>query len=497
MQLALIAQISNFEQIEPLPDIDFNIRVGNTLIGYSKLSDVIDSQEGTLGFGNEQIEEINIVTKEIDSHFAKFRIGQTHNIYAATLKNEITKLLKNLQHKLNVYLAEEYGIFKSKDDFEILLNSWVTTHRPFHWFVEFFPIMSKGGFCIIIGNPPYVEYSKVKETYSIKNYKTELCGNLYTFVIERSMNLANQNARIGMIVPHSLICTDRMEPIQGILNQKANPVWYSTYDIRPSKLFIGVDQRLCIFLCGLKAEFTKKYSTKYYRWKEEERKTLFSSLEYVDVGNIIYQNSIPKIGNSAYDKVIWDKLNYYSRLKVVYQGEDYKIFYHNAPRYWIRAMNFVPYFWNERDGEQISSQIKSLGFRDKEISEAICSILNSSLFYWWFIVLSDSRHLNKREIDNFPFGIEALEKEDIIKLSILCNLLMEDYKKNAYRKLCQYAKTGRVIYDEFYPKKSKPIIDKIDKLLANHYKLSAEEMDYIINFDYRFRVGDTDDDSED
>jgi hypothetical protein len=160
-------------------------------------------------------------------------------------------------------------------------------------------------------------------------------------------------------------------------------------------------------------------------------------------------------------------------------------------------MNFVPYFWNERDGEQISSQIKSLGFRDKEISEAICSILNSSLFYWWFIVLSDSRHLNKREIDNFPFGIEALEKEDIIKLSILCNLLMEDYKKNAYRKLCQYAKTGRVIYDEFYPKKSKPIIDKIDKLLANHYKLSAEEMDYIINFDYRFRVGDTDDDSED
>ena len=49
--------------------------------------------------------------------------------------------------------------------------------------------------------------------------------------------------------------------------------------------------------------------------------------------------------------------------------------------------------------------------------------------------------------------------------------------------------TGEIVYDEFYPRLSKPIMDETDRVLAEHYGLSGEELDYIINYDIKYRMG--------
>ena len=49
--------------------------------------------------------------------------------------------------------------------------------------------------------------------------------------------------------------------------------------------------------------------------------------------------------------------------------------------------------------------------------------------------------------------------------------------------------TGLVEYYVYYPKKSNPIIDKIDTILAKHYGFTEEELDYIINYDIKHRMG--------
>ena len=49
--------------------------------------------------------------------------------------------------------------------------------------------------------------------------------------------------------------------------------------------------------------------------------------------------------------------------------------------------------------------------------------------------------------------------------------------------------TGHIIYEEFYPRKSKPIIDQIDTVLAQHYGFTEEELDFIINYDIKYRMG--------
>ena len=67
---------------------------------------------------------------------------------------------------------------------------------------------------------------------------------------------------------------------------------------------------------------------------------------------------------------------------------------------------------------------------------------------------------------------------------------MKDFEANKKRKNTYYKATGNVIYDEYYPKLSKPIIDEIDKVLAHHYGFTEDELDFIINYDIKYRMGD-------
>ena len=47
------------------------------------------------------------------------------------------------------------------------------------------------------------------------------------------------------------------------------------------------------------------------------------------------------------------------------------------------------------------------------------------------------------------------------------------------------------------PKLSKSLIDRIDQALASHYGFSEEELDFIVNYDIKYRMGQGDNDSDD
>ena len=214
-------------------------------------------------------------------------------------------------------------------------------------------------------------------------------------------------------------------------------------------------------------------------------------IEYIDVSNINFQNSIPKISLDI-EVSIWKKIKTQRKLQVNYGGRLSKhlAYFHNAPRYWVRSTGFAPYFWNERDGEKLSTQMKILRFDSENAAASVVAMLNSSLFFWWFIVLSDCRHLNLREIDNYPLNIASIQRATQTKLASLVEILMADLQRNSRRKEAQYKTTGKVIYDEYYPRMSKDILDEIDQVLAQHYGFTDEELDFIINYDIKYRMGD-------
>ncbi|HCS75665.1 MAG TPA: hypothetical protein DIW17_17555, partial [Clostridiales bacterium] len=49
--------------------------------------------------------------------------------------------------------------------------------------------------------------------------------------------------------------------------------------------------------------------------------------------------------------------------------------------------------------------------------------------------------------------------------------------------------TGETQTQSFKVALSKPIINNIDTVLAEHYGFTSEELDFIINYDIKYRMG--------
>ena len=109
--LKMVAQIENVNQIEPLPDIDFNIQAGNTLVGYATYEEVENAVTGRLDF-DDTMQRIREKAEDVDQLFEQFRLQQTRlgGIVTAEDKAALRGKLAGLEAELNGYLSGEYGI---------------------------------------------------------------------------------------------------------------------------------------------------------------------------------------------------------------------------------------------------------------------------------------------------------------------------------------------------------------------------------------------------
>ena len=76
------------------------------------------------------------------------------------------------------------------------------------------------------------------------------------------------------------------------------------------------------------------------------------------------------------------------------------------------------------------------------------------------------------------------------ELNTLCDIYEKSLEHNKKRNITQNKNTGEIIQDFYYCRLSKNIIDKIDAVLAKYYDLTDEELDFIINYDIKYRMGD-------
>ena len=59
-------------------------------------------------------------------------------------------------------------------------------------------------------------------------------------------------------------------------------------------------------------------------------------------------------------------------------------------------------------------------------------------------------------------------------------------------------RVGKLTYEQYRPSITKPSIDEIDRALAKHYNFTEEELDFIINYDIKYRMGkDNEEEAED
>jgi len=168
------------------------------------------------------------------------------------------------------------------------------------------------------------------------------------------------------------------------------------------------------------------------------------------------------------------------------------VYYKNAGgRYWRLVKTFPTYFISPTSNTTTTEKVFKTSTRYQRM---ISAILSSSLFYWFWRVVSNCRHLTNREIEAFVIAKETLA--NINQLDILCDKYEESLRKNKKRSVTQNKSTGEIVQDFYFCKMSKPIIDEIDKVLAKHYGFTEEELDFIINYDIKYRMGDELNDNE-
>jgi hypothetical protein len=468
--------------IEPLPDIDFNIRAGNTLVGYATYDEAKRAVTSALDFENAAV-KIAVKAADIQQAFDKFRQLQTEGdgSVPAADKLELEKRLKTLEDELNHHLAGEYGV-KMSD--KVAFGKWVHSHQPFHWFIRFYSILNSGGFDVIIGNPPYLDLKQL-EGYVPRNYATLSTKNLYSLVLERCEKLVK--GRQGYIVPISSVATEGYSDLQQILLKRQ--LWFTSFDDRPAHLFDGLDKNtLSILILSQNEPRAAIFSSRLNRWAAEERESLFPKLQLYVTPSCLLPGCFPRI-STAVEAEIWKKLFGRSE-KLASAFSAYgksTTYYSRKVNSFLQVLDFVPEVRDGRGKLRPPSEFKEMKFSEPSHAAAAFCVFNSTLFRWFMDVVSDGSHLNRRETNHFPFDPQRATKFSD-EFVCLAKKLSADLKKHSFDRKMTYEHDTLTVQC-IVPKFSKPIIDEIDMVLAQHYMFTAEELDFILNYDIKYRLG--------
>ncbi len=122
-----------------------------------------------------------------------------------------------------------------------LIEDAACTARPFEWKAAFPQIFARGGFDVVIGNPPYVRMELIKaiKPYLEKHYKVAADrADLYAYFYERGVGLAKDGGRLGFISSSTFFRTGSGENLRKFLSESA--AIETIVDFGDAQLFEGV-----------------------------------------------------------------------------------------------------------------------------------------------------------------------------------------------------------------------------------------------------------------
>jgi len=488
--------------VEPLPDIDFNICAGNTLVGYATLAEVQNSM-----FGRNYLERI----QKADQQIRKFRERQSQSSDIAEQredKQQIRSLLNEIRDKMDLSLFTESG---AKE-----LLAWKKSHQPFHWYVEFNHIIQNGGFNVIVGNPPYAEIPKdlnrplLRNTFRSALEKWSRDEDLYTLVVERSLHLiAQKNGQFGMILPLSVTFSTKRPfvSLRQVMAEETGLWHWSHFDRIPSSLFGNEVRTRCTVSLLTRNSTTNNFgaaTTSLLRWNAEFREHLFTTIHYAKLSSDI-EVGIPKVATQIQADALAKLLKAKSPLLYnLTNSIPFSDLADAAPRFpepcvfiggtaynWFPAWRDIPETTNMDGKPSLPARTAGFRFGSEEDANIAFSFLCSSMGYWWWAVASDGFNLKKWLLERFPVSISLIPKEKRKTLANLGAELRRELKKNYVYK----DNKGR-IGNFFLPGCEKEIV-AIDNYLATVVPgLSGEFFEDIRGFNSCFSRAEIAEDNE-
>ncbi|MFA7408002.1 MAG: DNA methyltransferase [Anaerolineaceae bacterium] len=492
---------------QPLSFINHHLKCGNSLIG-ARLDEI-----GIFPRSSEtrQPKQLSLFDQDPDFKAAiENVINKSHLITAkgsTSLEDikakrdwleDINRLLEGYKAICDVHTSLYYGNELDQSQYQKMIDekdfqfaqSVNIANQYFHWELEFPDILlSRGGFTVITCNPPY---DTIKEDAYFKNQAVAGCGNLFGHFISKAILINNQGGSIGFIVPLSLACGSSFEKVRKAIYQNYRSLYTSHYSKRPNMLFDGVQQRITIFFSHAKTKTNhcQVYSSKLWRWKKPDQENVVKYPGHSFIDNIS-ESLIPKVGSQVGAEIYLRIKNAPKKLNDIFVKDcnAHSIaYYHSVAMYWIKAYDFLPYFKREHElNKSMSSKLKAVHFSNTFDKDLFILIINSSLFYYWWIAQGDEFDVRVSEIIDFGLlGYDGFKSNQRI-VSELVLELMTDYKKHSEIKSTSLG-GSRCFYQEFYPRQSRHIINQIDDFIAPIYGLTDTQNQFLKEYDLIWRT---------
>ena len=288
-------------RLETLPNIDINIKEGNSLVSYFDITQdlrhypnikvrieeykkaVKNYKEGLYVSKQDidrKIKELHIAFKNFcfqDKFKSQIQTFQKEcDKYSEKYGNHLAKDDKNLA----IYVRAGFSFFdfdesEAQKDFKKLQDSYnalfnLESNKPFEWRFAFPEVLDSSGdfvgFDVIIGNPPYIRQEAIKElkphlqkAFSI--YKGT--SDIYTYFFELGHNLLRENGILSFITSNKYTRAGYGEALRAFLLQKTQLLFYM--DFNGVKVFDSatVDTAITSFV---KAQGTQPHSFIHYRF---------------------------------------------------------------------------------------------------------------------------------------------------------------------------------------------------------------------------------------
>lgn len=518
--------IGNTDEMQILPNIDINIKEGNSLVS------AYDIRVGHCAL--EKLDGRTAEAKNVKEY--KNLVAQYKNIDSKVSKTELKKQIETIKNK--IFPTRQLSLFENNNTRGIYQNSM-------EWMIEFPELLDKNGifkgFDIIIANPPYgILNKKQNQKISIETeidfteflkdsveYRSATTGmlNIYKFFILRGFNLLKPSGVFIQIFPLSFACDSSLKELRKFVFDNYSIVDIEAFPERDStrrRVFEHAKVSVCI-VSALKQKnkdnsfVLRKNDNKFVDFTIPSTMLNLSLIKELDDNltiplandfDITLLRKVKKIAKplisiahcytgeidiSINAKYITDNKSHsemikgaiidrYQKRVEMSQGE---IQFLNSEKYLAEVKSEKSqHFLNERivmqgltgvneryrlkmtiipSGIFCANSVNYLSFTDCSINKKfVLGLLNSALMNYIFKISSTNSNVNGYEVDALPIIIPDIQTQDEIACVV--------------EKIIEEKRTPN--YDLTYCKK---LERKIDEKIFALYGLSTEEQDIIKN----------------
>ena len=510
------------DSVEPLPNIEYNLRVGNTLIGYTTIEMHYEKKAGLLKWDNSNDEDsiYSLLSKR------KQKIEQykkSSGLNTISLKNEIDDLHKQISEILDISFYHDLHAASKKKEKEKINKEIFLKLKAFHWGYEFFNQIE--GFDVIIGNPPYgiealpsyeekimeevaKEISKgksmeeveevilkeksekkgvIKDILESMGYYTYSSTEYASYFVERSIRLLKPGGMIGLVITNGIAANKNMIKVRDFVSEHIDMMHIAFFGIRPARLFTDAEVNVGILWGNKKANSNEKegksqlatiYTTEFIKFTKKQRISLFDNLNFEDatalslgtkgigVGKDMF---FAKIGFAVIREVLYIlKEHSNTILRRTTKKSKFSLEYRASGRYWLNALEKIPYK---------STKVRQVHFLTEIERDFAILIINSSLFYVFWCTYGNLRDLNINLIQTFPLpSSKVMERE-------------KDTIKRLKKKITDASiSTFQPDKNIFEMKYCRAEIDLIDDFLGKCYEFNEEQVEFVKKYDSHVRV---------